>query len=419
MVLQFHLLLEYELRKIEENRGVIMKQIARFKNFLLFLILVTIAFMLPCVINAQKVDSLGFLNNTKLVETLDFSGKEWFQIIFNGNNELFLVTKDLTNGKWYYRRGNIERDFTPCVNSVYKIGILNNVGNLLAISCGDFTVELWDLDKGVKKSTLNVPKKWESNFILPYINNDGSRVLLKFGGLGEYSELWDGTNGKIIARLTSKATSCNCNRSVRFANGFSPNGKVVVVSFGGMTFLWNADNGKLLTRLVDNEIFFNGLNIMTHNYAVTSLLFNKEGNVLITSSSDGATAWDIETGKVLQKFKQSPSREIYSLALSPDENSLVTGGYSNNIRLWDLKSGKLLWKSSNVKRTIEELFFSPDGTKVLSRADDRVLLWEASTGKLLYQHSFADEIFPRFSPNWKQFTLYDKKTKKIGLYESQ
>lgn len=186
-----------------------------------------------------------------------------------------------------------------------------------------------------------------------------------------------------------------------------------------MTFLWDAETGALLNRLIDKEVYFEGRNIMTHKYGVTTFLFNKNGKIIITASADGATSWNSETGELIQRFGQSPAREIYSLALSPDEKTLVTGGYSRNVRLWDFQNGKLLWKSPNINNTVRSLSFSPDGKKILSRTDNRVIIWDASNGKSLEQIPFTEEIFPRFSPDWKLVTLYDKKTKKIGLYEYQ
>ncbi len=249
------------------------------------------------------------------------------------------------------------------------------------------------------------------------MNNDGTRILLKFTGLGEFAELWDAVNEKKIATLTSEATKCSCNRTVYYANGFSPDGRTAVVSFGGMTFLWDAETGKLLNRLVDEEDSFYGYKIMTHGYGVEKLLFNHNGKTIITASADGVTSWNAGTGELIQRFKQDPPRSTYSLALSPDENILATGGYSRNIRLWDFKTGKLLWKSADIGKTVRELSFSPDGKKLSSMTSSKLTIWDVQTGKPLMQISVTDALFSNFSPDWRLVTWYDNKTKTMGLYE--
>lgn len=377
----------------------------------------TFCFITVIVINAQKSETLYLRKNFKLIETFDFSQEIWYQLTFTKKSELFLVTKNQTANKWYYRKGNIKREFSPCVNSTYTVGVLTDDGNTLAVSCENYFIEIWDLVETKMISRFQVPKNKDSNSLRPYISNDGRRILIKFGGIGEFAELWNAVSGRKIATLTSEATECFCNRTVYYANGFSPDGKIVAVSFGGMTFLWDAETGKLLNRLIDEDVSFYGSKIMTHKYGVNSLIFNKSGKIIITASADGATSWNAETGELIQKFKQNPPREIYAVALSPDEKTIVTGGYSRNIRLWDFENGNLLWKSPDVKKTVKDLSFSPDGKKILSRTDNRFVIWDAATGKSLEQISFSEEVFPRVSPDWKLITLYNKKAKTIGLYE--
>lgn len=379
---------------------------------------------MPIYIIGQKVQPRDLRENLKLIETFDFTQNERYQLTFTEKSDLFLITRNRLTKNWSYRKGNVKMDFTPCGDNkfspmdLYKVRTdLNDDGNIVTFTCDDFSVEVWNLDNAKKITRFQVQKPKGSESLHPYISNNGERILLKFSGLGEFAELWDAVNGKKIATLTSEVTSCQCNRTVYYANGFSSDSKIAVVSFGGMTFLWDAETGKLLNRLVDEEDSIYGRNIMTHGYGVSRLLFNKTGKIIITSSADGAKSWNSDTGELIHRFRQNPPREIHSLALSTDEKILATGGYSQNIRLWDFATGKLLWKSPDVNKTVRELSFSPDGKKIMSRTNSQLSIWEVATGKLLEQMSVTEEVFPNFSPNWRLVTWYDKKTKTMGLYE--
>ncbi len=383
-----------------------------------------VGLFLPFDIIAQKAKPRDLRENLKLIETFDFTHDERYQLTFTKKSELFLTTRNRLTKKWSYRKGNVKKDFTPCGDnkssqmSLYNIGTdFNYDANLFSFACEDFSVEIWDLDNAKRVSRFQVQKDKESSKLHPYLSYDGKRVLLKFTGLGEFAELWDAVNGKKIATLTSEATKCSCNRTVYYANGFSPDGRTAVVSFGGMTFLWDAETGKLLNRLVDEEGSLYGHNIMTHGYGVEELLFNHNGKIVITASADGATSWNAETGELMQRFRQDPPRSTYSLALSPDEKILATGGYSRNIRLWDFKIGKLLWKSPDIGKTVRELSFSPDGGKILSRTNSKLSIWEVATGKQLEQISVTETEFPGFSPDWRYVTMFDKKSNSMALYE--
>ena len=181
---------------------------------------------------AQKIQPRDLRENLKLIETFDSTQDEIYQATFTKKSELFITTRNRLTNKWTYRKGNVKKNFAPCGDNKYTDMDFNNDGNILSISCEDFSVEVWNLNDAKRLARFQVQKAKDSDSFFPYISNDGKRILLKFSGVGEFAELWDAVNGKKIATLTSEATSCRCNRSVSLANGFSPDNKTVVVSFG-------------------------------------------------------------------------------------------------------------------------------------------------------------------------------------------
>jgi WD40 repeat protein len=72
----------------------------------------------------------------------------------------------------------------------------------------------------------------------------------------------------------------------------------------------------------------------------------------------------------------SHSREITSVAVSPDGQRALTGSYDETIKLWDISSGQLLKSYSVHSSHIASVAFSPDGKLFISGDENGALkLW--------------------------------------------
>jgi WD40 repeat protein len=74
--------------------------------------------------------------------------------------------------------------------------------------------------------------------------------------------------------------------------------------------------------------------------------------------------------------------------LSPDDHVLVTVD-NRAACLWEVASGRLLRKLSGHTDRIRQVAFSPDGSTILTRADD-VILWDAASGAILQRLSVGE-----------------------------
>jgi WD40 repeat protein len=79
---------------------------------------------------------------------------------------------------------------------------------------------------------------------------------------------------------------------------------------------------------------------------------------------------------------------VESVAFSSDGQTLASGGRDNAIKLWDVRTGKLLRNFNGHEGWIQVVAFSPDGKTVLSGSTDRsIRLWNVASGEEL--RSFA------------------------------
>ncbi len=120
------------------------------------------------IVIAQKIPPSDLRENLKLIETFDFTQNKKYQLIFTEKSELFLTTSNRLTKKWSYRKGNVQREFSVCENHAYIFDALNSDGNLLSVSCQDFSIEVWNLDDAKRITRFQVQKPKGSEYLVPY-----------------------------------------------------------------------------------------------------------------------------------------------------------------------------------------------------------------------------------------------------------
>ena len=80
---------------------------------------------------------------------------------------------------------------------------------------------------------------------------------------------------------------------------------------------------------------------------LTDIVFTPNGRWAATASLDRSIRlWDVRTGKMLARFWLGIATWIRSLAFQPDGSQLCSGGDDGAIRLWDLTKGTSVYKES-------------------------------------------------------------------------
>ena len=75
---------------------------------------------------------------------------------------------------------------------------------------------------------------------------------------------------------------------------------------------------------------------------------------------------------------------MWSVAIAPDGQSLVSGSEDRTIRQWDLASGELLQEFAGHQDAVRTVALSPDGTTLASGSSDNTIkLWNVNSGELL------------------------------------
>jgi WD40 repeat protein len=115
---------------------------------------------------------------------------------------------------------------------------------------------------------------------------------------------------------------------------------------------------------------------------VTSLGFTADGNQLVTGGGESllfragdVKIWNAKDGSQIASLEGQPTI-VWSVALSPDGQKLITSGYDGKIIVWNVAEKKPA-HTIEKKGWIRTLALSPDGTKLAAGQEDgNVVLFE-------------------------------------------
>jgi WD40 repeat protein len=117
--------------------------------------------------------------------------------------------------------------------------------------------------------------------------------------------------------------------------------------------------------------------------AVTALGFNAQGTLLATGDRKGIVrVWELRSGRVLRSFSAHEAA-ISSITFSPDGSLLLTASADHEARIWDERSGA-------VKQVVRWHFgplggaaFSPDARWIVTAGPSTAGVGQVSTGRRL------------------------------------
>lgn len=127
-----------------------------------------------------------------------------------------------------------------------------------------------------------------------------------------------------------------------------------------------------------------------HGDNVLCAAFSPDSALLASGSSDcSVILWDLESGTQDRRFFAHES-EVWCLTFSPDGETLVTGSTDASIKFW--KVDILLQDDPDLIQpyitngdqdsVIQSLHYTPDGSRLISVADQVGTIWNARTGEL-------------------------------------
>lgn len=123
-----------------------------------------------------------------------------------------------------------------------------------------------------------------------------------------------------------------------------------------------------------------------HFSNIYSVAFSPDGQTVASGSSDSqAILWDVKTGNKIRTFIGHTST-IWALEFDPKGKYLYTSSWDGTARKWEISTGKELQRfpPNNNFGSMYGLALSPNGKQLLTGvSDSTVRLWDTQTGQLL------------------------------------
>jgi WD40 repeat protein len=198
---------------------------------------------------------------------------------------------------------------------------------------------------------------------------------------------------EILQTKTGEFGTLYSSDSPILAAQFSPDGRWIAAGRAdGRVLVLDAKTGKV------------DLTLGVHTRPVHGLAFSRPEAAggasawLASGAEDGSVViWDLSSGMSRNKFLNPLlgywGYGIRSLAFSPDNKVLVTGGDQGYISSWDLSTGEELPRLQTQHGLLFNIAFSPDGKRLASACGDgTVQIWNYSTGEplqLLQGHTYG------------------------------
>ncbi|MDJ0553255.1 MAG: trypsin-like peptidase domain-containing protein [Microcoleaceae cyanobacterium MO_207.B10] len=154
--------------------------------------------------------------------------------------------------------------------------------------------------------------------------------------------------------------------------------KIVAGSTNGMIYLWNLGNGEAIATW------------QGHAESVNSVAVTPDEQLVVSASDDKSIKiWKLPQSKntteiTLVRTLTGHSDVVDTVAIAPNGQILASGSWDGTIKVWNLASGELLRTLEGHSGVVNAVAISPDGQLLASGSKDNTIkLWNLQTGQLV------------------------------------
>eukprot|EP01112_Ceratiomyxa_fruticulosa_P017786 TRINITY_DN5605_c0_g1_i1.p1 TRINITY_DN5605_c0_g1~~TRINITY_DN5605_c0_g1_i1.p1 ORF type:complete len:343 (-),score=65.81 TRINITY_DN5605_c0_g1_i1:14-1042(-) len=236
--------------------------------------------------------------------------------------------------------------------------------------------ELVQATGGHNKQITTHTSSSSSSSIIPSVQRTSSLnapIMLLTGHKAEVNSVRFSPNGEFIA-------TAGGDKEIFFWNTYGDCLNYLVLPGHQGSILevsWSGDGTKIASASADKTVAFwdveHGERIKKckeHNSFVNSCDVSKRGSPMIVSGSDDTSCrvWDPRVKASVHVL--SHRFPVTAVAFSDAGELVFTGGIDNQIRVWDLRRGDIIYTLFGHEDTITGLRLSPDGSYILSNSMD-------------------------------------------------
>ncbi len=242
-------------------------------------------------------------------------------------------------------------------------------GQQILTASKDGTAAIWD---GTTCQRLRPPMRHDAEVVYAHFSPDGRKVVT--ASLDRSARIWNASTGQAI-------TAPLRHQAAVLGAAFSSDGRRVVTASADKTArVWDSNTGEPLYPPLQ------------HSNVVLCATFSPDGRWIATAAGYSAWLWDVHA-------LASPARELKDVnkvrfvEFSPNSRTIVTGGYSWALRMWNVENGVEIFMREEHQSNLRSAQFSPDGTRLLTAGDESACrIRSAETGETLLRFAHDDAV---------------------------
>jgi WD40 repeat protein len=237
-------------------------------------------------------------------------------------------------------------------------------GKTLITGVGSLKLSQWDADTGKRLRFL----EGHTGPISAVAVSPGGK-LLATASLDKTVRVWETATGKLTQTFRDHAAAV-------LAVSFAPDGRMIAsAGADNQVLVWEASSGQLQHTLSGSP------------ENVTALAWKPGAATVLLSNGKGTAAqiWNVRAARADASL--SGTREMMSLAWSPDGARAAGGQTDGDVLIWQEATGKLLHtlKEPGDPPGVTSLAWSPNGQALAAgRGNHTLQLWEPKSGNKLF-----------------------------------
>jgi WD40 repeat protein/serine/threonine protein kinase len=201
-------------------------------------------------------------------------------------------------------------------------------------------------------------------------------------------KIWDAQTGREVLTIPGHAATLIFSPDgQRLASGIGAWDDAKKAYLAGEVTVWDAVSGQVL---LSHKGVFGGVAAFSPD--------GKRWASRVTSEGEEIKLYDVQTGKELLSLK-GHTGWTEGVAFSPDGKRLATASTDGTVKVWDAQTGQELL---SLKGTLWKVAFSPDGKRLAGGSWNTLKVWDAQTGQELLSRNESDGAYVKaFSPDGK------------------
>ncbi|THH20166.1 hypothetical protein EUX98_g8641 [Antrodiella citrinella] len=270
---------------------------------------------------------------------------------------------------------------------LYNGGVVSSLtvskdGTHIAAGFDDSFVRVWDLQTSV---VFQLQGHSDNVWVTMFSPSENNKLVS--GSADKTAIIWD-VNTCDIARTLSAPDITGSVYTVAYA----PDGKTIATgSDNGFVYLWDADTGERKHHL------------KVHASVGLVLAFSPMGNRLVCVVTKG-WIWDPVSGQQLGMIDGHVDGIVSCMAFSPDGSRILTGADDQTARVWSSENGEELVTLREHTAAVWAVAWSPDSQHVATGGlDETIVVCNSYSGEII--HLLRDRPSPVTTLLWTEDLL--------------